>query len=215
MLQTKSPFGWAVLLFALAAATVFRQAVAADRHPGAYAGPTVTERRSSLYAVFHKLNQAKWVREGNSARIMYVFFDPNCPYCHYLYSLSQQFVRAGEVEVRWIPVGLLEPSSEGKAAAILESKNEQAALARNEDRYHRPGGGGIEETLPSKASKIQLGKNLSLFHQVGPDVVPLIMWEDRNGRIGVQAGTVDRATFDYLIHQIRPVRSAVSADPLS
>ncbi|MDA8364335.1 MAG: thioredoxin fold domain-containing protein [Gammaproteobacteria bacterium] len=215
MLRTKSPLVLAVLFFTLAAATVFRQAVGADRYPGAHAGRTVTESGSSLYAVFHHLNQAKWVTEGNSARIMYVFFDPNCPYCHYLYSLSQQFVRAGQVEVRWIPVGLLEPSSEGKAAAILESKNEQAALEKNEDQYHRPGGGGIEETLPSKASKIQLYKNLSLFHQAGPDVVPLIMWEDRNGRIGVQAGAVDKATFDYLIHQIRPVRSVVSASPLS
>lgn len=169
-------------------------------------GPSEQQGNESsvpLARVFKQLKRARWVTEGHSSRIMYVFFDPNCPYCHILYDVSQQFVKAGLVELRWIPVGMLAPSSVGKAAAILAARDPRAAFEQNEDHYRRPGGGAIAPVHPSRAVGAQLKANLDLFQKTGGDGVPLILWEDRTGRIGMQDGAVDKETFAYLIHQIR------------
>lgn len=199
-------FGRSVLYVAVAMMTLLQPVQGAERHPTDPSEKNATQAHGPLEHVFRQLPQARWITEGRSPRIMYVFFDPNCPYCHYLYGVSQHFVRSDLVEVRWIPVGFLEPSSVGKAAAILEAKDPHAALARNENGYHRPGGGGIQEVLPSRAAQAQLDRNLALFKETGAGGVPLIMWEDRSGRVRVQDGAVDKQTFAYLIHHIRPAR---------
>ncbi|MHB1949972.1 MAG: thioredoxin fold domain-containing protein [Acidiferrobacteraceae bacterium] len=163
-----------------------------------------SETTGRLARVFKQLRRAGWITEGRSSRIMYVFFDPNCPYCHILYDVSQRFVRAGLVEMRWIPVGMLAPSSTGKAAAILAARDRRAAFEQNEDHYRRPGGGGIAPVRPSRSIEAQLRTNLELFQKAGGEGVPLILWEDHSGRIGMQDGAVDKETLAYLIHQIRP-----------
>ena len=192
------------LRIAVVSLFLIQPALGATRAPATPTPHNLATTHGRLYAVFRHLNEARWVSVGHGPRVMYVFFDPNCPYCHYLYSVSQQFVRSGQIEVRWIPLGLLTPSSEGKAAAILEAKNGPEALAKNEDRYHRPGGGGIRKILPTQSVRNQLRKNLALFHQVGAGVVPLLVWEDDAGHIRDQVGAVDRQTFAYLIRHVRP-----------
>ncbi len=208
MLLIGSRYRRTMLCALLAVVAALQVAIAGGRHlDRAATGHTAAA------AVFNHLRDARWVTDGHSPRAMYVFFDPNCPYCHYLYDVSQPFVRTGQVEMHWIPLGLLVSSSEGKAAAILEAKDRPAALAKNENGYRHPGGGGIVPIRPSGTTEAALARNMFLFRQIGPDVVPLIMWRYRNGRIGVHVGSVDKAAFGRLIREIRPDRSVLEAKP--
>lgn len=65
-----------------------------------------------------------------------MFLDPNCPYCNREYEAMAPAVEAGAFDVRIIPVGYLKRSSTEKAAWILGSKNQQAALAKNEAKFN-------------------------------------------------------------------------------
>ncbi len=198
--------GRSLLYIVLAMVTALHPAWAAGGQAGDHTEKHASESRGPLYRVFRQLRRAHWVIEGHSRRIMYVFFDPNCPYCHILYDVSQRFVRSGLVEMRWIPVGMLAPSSGGKAAAILGARDPRAALEQNEDHYRHPGGGGIVPVRGSRTVRAELETNLELFQQTGAGGVPLILWEDQAGHIRMQDGAVDAETLVSLIHQIRPRR---------
>ncbi|WP_314972098.1 thiol:disulfide interchange protein DsbG [Comamonas testosteroni] len=83
------------------------------------------------------LERTHWIGDGrpDAARIAYVFTDPNCPYCNQLWRDARPLVQAGQLQLRHILVGMLRPSSEGKAAAILASKAPEQALASHAMAY--------------------------------------------------------------------------------
>jgi hypothetical protein len=97
--------------------------------PASVAAQPATQARASpaahqlaLEQVLHATKGATWIAEGNGPRLVYIFFDPNCPFCHKLYQEARPWVGRDGLQLRWIPVGILMPSSAGKAAAILEAK---------------------------------------------------------------------------------------------
>jgi thiol:disulfide interchange protein DsbG len=76
------------------------------------------------------------VTQGQSSmdeNIVYVVIDPNCGFCHRLYSNIQGHFDSGEfenVQVRWIPVGFLGQDSQTKAysmASLIETDPLQAS----------------------------------------------------------------------------------------
>lgn len=133
------------------------------------------------------LAQARWVQEGRQGPLIYVFMDPNCPYCHVLYNRLQPFIRKGQVVVRFIPVGMLTPSSAGKAAAILESPDPQKALAKNEKGFHGDRG-AIAPVTPTPATEKMLRHNLYYFSVTDATGVPATMYKKRSGQVGVITG---------------------------
>ena len=133
------------------------------------------------------LAQARWVQEGRQGPLIYVFTDPNCPYCHVLYKRLQPFIRKGQVVVRFIPVGMLTPSSAGKAAAILESPDPQKALAKNEKGFHDDRG-AIAPVTPTPATEKMLRHNLYYFELTDATGVPAIMYKKHGGQVGVITG---------------------------
>jgi thiol:disulfide interchange protein DsbG len=60
------------------------------------------------------IRQATWIAEGKGPHVAYVFFDPDCPYCHKLYMETRSRVKAGNLQLRWIPAGILTATSPGK-----------------------------------------------------------------------------------------------------
>jgi len=51
---------------------------------------------------FHRLADAHWLQEGHGKRLLYIFIDPNCPYCHRLYTELQSRIGPEDLKVRWI-----------------------------------------------------------------------------------------------------------------
>ena len=88
-------------------------------------------------AIFSDAKKTHWFEQGNPKALhqMYVVAEPNCSACHYLYNTLYPYVAKGEFNVRWILVSFIKPSSAGKAAAIMFSKNPALALNSNEANF--------------------------------------------------------------------------------
>ncbi len=83
---------------------------------------------------WRKLERSTWVTDGSpdASKIVYVFTDPNCPYCHQFWTAARPRVKSGKVQLRHVMVGVIRQDSPAKAAAILEAKSPAEALAENE-----------------------------------------------------------------------------------
>ena len=124
------------------------------------------------------IGQTTWISEGKGPHVIYIFFDPNCPYCHKLYVNTRSRVEAGKVELRWIPVGVLTTTSAGKAVAILGAKDPRQAFYKNEDHYEH--GGGIEEDIPTPAVEKKLKANEALLARTGFGGVPVMLFRGKD-----------------------------------
>lgn len=138
-------------------------------------GKPMTER------IWKALEGSTWIRDGKSSapRVVYAFTDPNCPYCNKFWNDARPWVDAGKVQIRHVIVGILGPTSPGKAAALLGAKNPEAALAQHE-KTHAQGGVKPLATIPAKA-RAQLSANGQLMQQLGAQATPTIYYRDERG----------------------------------
>ncbi|MHB8252721.1 MAG: thioredoxin fold domain-containing protein [Acidiferrobacter sp.] len=163
---------------------------------GAYAHP----RNDQLWA---KLQVAASIPEGVGTRHLYVFFDPNCPYCHDLYDSLQPLIGPKGLKVDWIPVGILALTSFGKAAALLESPNPSHALAQAEHRFRRGRGGEVrpQRATPMVAQKLQ--SNEQLLNAAGGNGVPLLVYKDQTGHVHTVVGDPPLKALVQIIARIK------------
>ena len=155
--------------------------------PGAQAKKAPAREFPALFAALEK---ADAVVEGaaSPSRILYVFFDANCWYCHLTWKALQPYEKAG-LQVRWVPVAFQKDSSAGKAAAIMQAKDRVRAFRENELGY-RPESydGGIAPAKPAKALEAQLDANFELMDRFGVSGTPGLVWKDEKGRVRVKVG---------------------------
>lgn len=152
-------------------------------------GMSLTSRHTERYAplpsfndAWEALGKATWIGDGSEAakRIVYVFSDPNCPYCHQFWEAARPYV--GEhAQLRHILVGILRPSSLGKSARLLMSDNPEVALREHEENYDN---GGVTplESVPADIQRA-LHENRQLMESIGSQATPTILFKDRNGEV--------------------------------
>lgn len=142
----------------------------------AFAGETRPDERD-----WQRLESSHWVREGaeDAKRVVYVFLDPQCPYCNLLWRASQPYVRAG-LEVRTVVVAYLTPRSTRQAAAILGAEDPQAMLTRHENAYRN---GGIRPVRITDEGKQAVDANNALFTELDIPATPAIYYRDKDGRV--------------------------------
>jgi thiol:disulfide interchange protein DsbG len=143
-----------------------------------------------LPALFSVLEKTDAVTEGATApkRILYVFFDANCWYCHLTWKALQAYAKAG-LQVRWVPVAYQKESSTGRAAAIMQARDRAAAMRENETGYRAKSyDGGIAPVKASKALEAQLEANFELMDRFGVSGTPGLVWKDEKGRVQVKIG---------------------------
>ncbi len=127
--------------------------------------------------------------EGSGASL-YVYFDPNCIYCHLLYERIRPYVREHRVQVVWIPVGFLKSDSPGKAEAILASPDPVAALRRDEHDFNVPEEeGGIPPLKHASTAVVRaVYQNTRLLSVLGEVATPTLVFADRKGMIHILLG---------------------------
>jgi len=141
--------------------------------------------------LFATLEKTDAVHEGakEPRRVLYVFFDANCYYCHLAWKALQPYETAG-LQVRWVPVAYQKPTSLGRAAAIMQPGNRAAALRANESGYDAAQfDGGIAPlngVAPQLSSEIEA--NTELMQAFGAPGTPALVWKDSTGTIRVKAG---------------------------
>lgn len=150
-----------------------------------------------------------WIADGQAKapRTVYVFTDPNCPYCNKLWADARPWVDSGKVVLRHIMVGILTPTSAGKAAALLADKDPSAALLAYERGHSaentktlssgRPkplGDKGIKPlaSIPA-AIQAKLEANEKLMADWGLQATPAVVWRDSAGLVQMRTGVPDGA----------------------
>lgn len=155
-------------------------------------------------AVWSTLEKSHWIADGREGapRTVYVFTDPNCPYCNKLWADARPWIDSGRVQLRHVMVGILTPSSAGKAAALLGDKNPAAALDAHE-RGHvasnaktlasgrpKPLGDDNLEPLATVPAAIadKLNINAALMSSLGLRATPALVWKDDRGSVQMRQG---------------------------
>lgn len=134
------------------------------------------------------LERTRWVADGNDAapRVIYMFTDPNCPFCNKFWKQARPWVEGGHVQIRHILVGILTQTSPGKAAAILESANPAEAL-----REHETAGidGGISalDSIDTDTAEV-LNMHAQLMEQLQIQGTPGIFYFDAENKLQIQRG---------------------------
>lgn len=131
--------------------------------------------------IWGQLQRSTWIQDGrdSAANVVYVFTDPECPYCSKFWKDARPWVESGQAQLRHVMVGFLKPSSEAKAAAILSAEDPGAALTAYETRHDSL------ETAPTLAADMRrkLDANRQLMRQLGASATPAIFYQDGEGMI--------------------------------
>jgi len=139
-------------------------------------------------AAWRGVEATRWVRDGraDAPRVVYVFTDANCPWCHRFFDAAKPWVDAGKVQLRQIYVGVIRADSAAKAAAILEAPDPVEAARRNERDFDK---GGIAplKTIP-EATRQLLAADLQLMDSLGFRGTPGILWHGPDGRLKTLGG---------------------------
>ncbi|HET7921568.1 MAG TPA: thiol:disulfide interchange protein DsbG [Gammaproteobacteria bacterium] len=158
----------------------------------ALAGAQGMPSQAMMQAQWPRLATAAWIADGAAQprHVLYVFFDPNCGYCHRLWENLQSRYRKQRVQVRFILVGFITRTSPTKAAAILEADDPLQALRKNERDWGKnpdgDRGGGIRALRHLDFSmRLKLGMNGRLARDFGIQGTPGLVWKDRRGQVYV------------------------------
>jgi thiol:disulfide interchange protein DsbG len=107
-----------------------------------------------------------------SARTVYVFFDPQCPHCAALWVAAKPL--RSQAKFVWIPVGLMNKTSETQGAALLAAKDPVSAMDEHEASM-AAGKGGIAAAGDMEAQRAIVRKNTTLMNRFGFASIPIIV----------------------------------------
>ncbi|AZD17062.1 thiol:disulfide interchange protein DsbG [Pseudomonas chlororaphis] len=139
-------------------------------------------------AVWAKMEKSHWIADGkaDAPRVVYLFSDPNCPYCNMFWEQARPWVNAGKVQLRHIMVGIIREDSPGKSAALLAAKDPQKALQDHE----KAGKGSSLKPLAKIPAEVQakLDANMALMDELELSATPAIFYMDDKGELQQQQG---------------------------
>ena len=130
-----------------------------------------------MWATLEKASVITTGATGASVKkVVYAFFDPNCPYCHLVWLEFAPYAAEG-LQVRWVPVAFEDATSDAKAAAIMQAADPAGTLALQERTFHQ-GGLDARGVTISAATKDKLAANIKLMGQMGFNGTPAIVYKD-------------------------------------
>ncbi|ARM86316.1 hypothetical protein [Marinobacter salarius] len=145
------------------------------------------------------------VKQGDAPKSIYVMFDPNCPVCHRYYSELQPMIRAGALEVNWIPAIVFpdnRSSLTSSAALLAELQREggdagsmmKAMMTENGYTAKIDDAPNVDRLVPYLQPVV---KNTALMAMVKA-TTPLVVFENTDGELAVNAG-IPQAGYEELI----------------
>lgn len=138
--------------------------------------------------------QAKGFSVGSSmaSRVVYVFFDAQCPHCAALWDASRPL--RSQARFVWIPVGLINEKSFAQGAAILGAPDPAAAMDQHEAAL-RAQQGGISAMGVADAGRDAVKRNTDLMNSFGFGGVPTTVSKDpQTGEVKTMEGSMPTAT---------------------
>jgi len=138
--------------------------------------------------VWANMEKSNWIQDGkkDAPRTVYLFSDPNCPYCNMFWEQARPWVDSGKVQLRHIMVGIIREDSPGKSAALLSAKDPQQALLAHE----KAGKASTLKALSKIPADVQakLDANAQLMNDLELAATPAIFYLDDQGNLQQQQG---------------------------
>lgn len=136
--------------------------------------------------LWNRLEKSTFIQDGaDNGNAVYVFFDVNCIFCHYIWKASQPYIKAG-ASVRWVPVAILRQDSLTKAAAILEADNPLAVFTEQSVKFTSGGIKGKADVSANTRNKLDANKDL--MSDFGFGGTPAVLYKDAQGKVKVVEG---------------------------
>ena len=133
--------------------------------------------------MFAEIEGSNWIAIGNeTAPVIYAFLDPQCPHCHeFMKDLRKDFIDAGQVQLRMIPVGFRD-DTKAQAAVLLAAPNAKELWYRHLD--------GDPAALPvsTDVNKQAVELNMSIMQTWKMDATPMIVYRSSKGEIKIIRG---------------------------
>jgi thiol:disulfide interchange protein DsbG len=164
----------------------------------AEAGNWIAAPAGSPAGLMQRLDRAKWIGTGakSTERVVYVFTDPDCPFCNDLWKAMQK-ARAPDVQIRYLLVAVIDADSKGKDAAILEAKDPVATLEKSERNFDHGGIAPKSPALPETTETISFnGDLMGALHIFG---TPGLVYQDDHGQVKVFAGMPNDAQLRTIV----------------
>lgn len=131
------------------------------------------------------------VGSAMSARVVYVFFDAQCPHCAALWDAARPL--KSQARFVWIPVGLLGDKSVAQGAAILHAGDPSGTMDQHEASMRNQQGGIAAMGVPD-AQKDVVRQNTQLFTRFGFGGVPVVVGRNaQNGQVVTVEGSLPTA----------------------
>lgn len=150
--------------------------------------------------------QTNWVQMGSAdaQHQLYVIAEPNCSACHYFYESIKPLIAKGDVQIRWILVTFIKPSSVGKAAAIIGAKDPVKAFEANEAGFISGSEtGGIKPMDPvTPALKAKIDKNMAFMQKFGVSQTPTLVFQTTDGKPKIIAGSPPKEYLAQFVSKI-------------
>ncbi|HCM83545.1 MAG TPA: thioredoxin fold domain-containing protein [Alphaproteobacteria bacterium] len=124
----------------------------------------------------------------STGKTLYVFMDPNCPYCHQFDKAVRDLITAGKsVQLLVIPAPILGPDSRDKAVRIYGAASPTAAW----EKFMADGTLPDLPTDPAVKEDAEktIAANLHVMSRWKLPLVPMIIWRGADGRVMMSYGT--------------------------
>lgn len=139
--------------------------------------------KSPAERMFEQVEAANVVTLGEpSAPVLYSFMDPQCPHCHeFMEDLKEEYIDAGLIQVRVIPVGFSEQSL-AQAAFLLAAPDAETRWYSHLE--------GDAAALPAKSSVSTQGvqRNLAIMQAWKFDATPTSVYRSASGEVKIVRG---------------------------
>lgn len=145
-------------------------------------GEILKSLKSPSEQMFADIEGSNWKALGKeTAPIIYMFIDPQCPYCHEFMKTLRKDIEAGNVQVRMIPVGFRD-ETRVQAALLLAVPNAQERWFRHLD--------GDKDALPVTPGINEQGveRNMAIMQSWKLNVTPLSVYRAKDGKVKIIQG---------------------------
>lgn len=146
---------------------------------------------------------ATFVSQGTGNNVLWIFFDPNCIWCHRLFVMIHQKPLPKTIVIRWIPVGFLKQDSMEKAAAILKNGLKELTLDEmNFDSKNEEGGAHI---IHSRRLQDKIKENTRILKSLGEGGLetPTLLYRKQDSAY-IFPGFPDRQEWLAILNDLSP-----------
>lgn len=146
--------------------------------------PPAPVSKSQLF--YQAVENASWISLGRKdAPVVYSFIDPQCPHCHDMIQDVRKSgaLEKGDLQLRLIPVGLMNETSLKQAANLIAAPNASDVLYK-----HLDGDKNVLVNLDANPNTQSIQRNMILMQDWKIDVTPFSLYKNKKGEIKILRG---------------------------